>query len=138
MKLEFNCTLSQEEVETIMRKFFDMPDTMNLTIDHTKEGGIYLFIKSSDYEDDENIIKWIKTKFDFQGKNSAKEDILQESLEDHLSVRAWTILRANKVTRFGELIGLSATNLLHFRNFGKHSLKEVQKLLQSKGLRLKD
>jgi DNA-directed RNA polymerase subunit alpha len=56
--------------------------------------------------------------------------------EFELSVRARNCLRKMNVNTLGDLIKLSETELLSYKNFGDTSLKEIKGLLVKKGLRL--
>ncbi len=68
---------------------------------------------------------------------------LQEKLktpiaELELSVRSSNCLREAKIATIGELVEKSPQELLKYRNFGKKSLAEIDELLQSMGLSLKN
>lgn len=61
--------------------------------------------------------------------------LLKTKLADvELSVRALNCLRAAEVETLGDLVKYNRNELLKFRNFGKKSLAEVEKLLDSLGL----
>lgn len=61
--------------------------------------------------------------------------LLKTKLADvELSVRALNCLRAAEVETLGDLVKYNRNELLKFRNFGKKSLAEVEKLLGSLGL----
>ncbi len=51
-----------------------------------------------------------------------------------LSVRALNCLKAADVETLGELVGYNKTDLMKFRNFGKKSMTELEKLVDKKGL----
>ncbi len=53
-----------------------------------------------------------------------------------LSVRAFNCLNTAEVKTLGELVVLKKEELLKFRNFGKNSLREIEDVVESKGLRL--
>ncbi|MHB8509349.1 MAG: DNA-directed RNA polymerase subunit alpha [Candidatus Dormibacteria bacterium] len=58
-------------------------------------------------------------------------DVLVEELE--LSVRALNCLKANDITRIGQLLGKREDELLSLRNFGKKSLDEIKEKLVERG-----
>lgn len=61
--------------------------------------------------------------------------LLKSKLIDmNLSVRALNCLKAANVETLGQLVSYNKTDLLKFRNFGKKSLSELEKLLQSQNL----
>lgn len=63
--------------------------------------------------------------------------ILNIPIEDlGLSVRAFNCLEIAEVKTLGELVVLKSEDLLKFRNFGRLSLIETEKIVESKGLRL--
>ncbi len=131
MKSEFNCTLSLDEVGIVVRKFFKIPDQVELSIDYGNDRGLILFFSSGE-EKMSDVLKSIEVKlYNLEG-------ILEEELDEHVSVRSYNRLYAARVKTFGDLITWTETDLLKIRNFGKHSLKEIKKLLTSKGLKLKD
>jgi DNA-directed RNA polymerase subunit alpha len=51
-----------------------------------------------------------------------------------LSVRALNCLKAADVETLGELVGYNKSDLMKFRNFGKKSMTELEKLVDKKGL----
>ena len=61
--------------------------------------------------------------------------LLKTKLVDlDLSVRALNCLKAAEVETLGDLVQFNKTDLLKFRNFGKKSLTELEKLLDVKNL----
>jgi DNA-directed RNA polymerase subunit alpha len=61
--------------------------------------------------------------------------LLKTSLEDlDLSVRAYNCLKAAKINTLGDLVRYDTNELLKFRNFGKKSLVEIDKLLEDRDL----
>jgi DNA-directed RNA polymerase subunit alpha len=54
-----------------------------------------------------------------------------EELE--LSVRALNCLKANDVTRIGQLVAMRQEELLSLRNFGQKSLDEIREKLVERG-----
>ncbi|MDD3876297.1 MAG: DNA-directed RNA polymerase subunit alpha [Bacteroidales bacterium] len=81
---------------------------------------------------------------DIQEKSSSEEfdegylhmrQLLQTKLVDlDLSVRALNCLKAAEVETLGELVQYNRNDLLKFRNFGKKSLDELDKLVKNKNL----
>lgn len=76
-----------------------------------------------------------------EGEEAVDEEVLQmrkllkTSLEDlDLSVRAYNCLKAAKINSLGELVQYNTNELLKFRNFGKKSLVEIEKMIHEKGL----
>ena len=59
-------------------------------------------------------------------------DVPVEELE--LSVRALNCLKANDVTRIGQLVAMRQEELLSLRNFGQKSLDEIKEKLLERGL----
>ena len=55
-----------------------------------------------------------------------------EDLE--LSVRALNCLKANDITRVGQLVAMRQEELLSLRNFGQKSLDEIKEKLLERGL----
>jgi len=61
--------------------------------------------------------------------------LLKTKLVDlDLSVRALNCLKAADVITLGELVGYNKSDLMKFRNFGKKSMTELEKLVDKKGL----
>lgn len=61
--------------------------------------------------------------------------LLKTNLEDlELSVRAYNCLKAAKINSLAELVKYNTNELLKFRNFGKKSLVEIEKMVHDKGL----
>jgi DNA-directed RNA polymerase subunit alpha len=61
--------------------------------------------------------------------------LLKTSLSDmELSVRAFNCLKTADIKTLGDLVRLNVSDMAKFRNFGKKSLKELQELVESKGL----
>ena len=55
-----------------------------------------------------------------------------------LSVRAFNCLSAARINTIGELLSFSSNDLLRYRNFGRKSLIEIEKVLANKGFKLKN
>jgi len=67
----------------------------------------------------------------------ARTRLLNTPLSEYeLSMRARNCLRKMNIRTLGDLIRLSETELLTYKNFGETSLAEVKALLSKKGLRL--
>jgi DNA-directed RNA polymerase subunit alpha len=61
--------------------------------------------------------------------------LLKTKLVDlDLSVRALNCLKAADVETLGDLVSYAKSDLLKFRNFGKKSLTELERLIEEKGL----
>ncbi len=61
--------------------------------------------------------------------------LLKTKLEDlGISVRALNCLKAADVNTLGELVQYNKNQLMKFRNFGKKSMDELEKLVEEKGL----
>ena len=61
--------------------------------------------------------------------------LLKTKLVDlDLSVRALNCLKAADVETLGELVQYNKSDLMKFRNFGKKSMTELEKLVDKKGL----
>jgi DNA-directed RNA polymerase subunit alpha len=62
--------------------------------------------------------------------------LLQRSVDElELSVRSGNCLRAAQIRTLGELVQKSEQDMLKYRNFGRKSLKEIQDILESMGLK---
>jgi DNA-directed RNA polymerase subunit alpha len=53
-----------------------------------------------------------------------------------LSVRARTCLKKMNIRTLGDLLRITETELMSYKNFGESSLEEIKKMLSMKGLRL--
>jgi DNA-directed RNA polymerase subunit alpha len=61
--------------------------------------------------------------------------LLKSKLSDmELSVRAYNCLKSAEIETLGDLVSISKSDLLKFRNFGRKSLSELENLVKSKGL----
>jgi DNA-directed RNA polymerase subunit alpha len=70
-------------------------------------------------------------------KRSRKSQILETPLSDfELSVRSRNCLRKMNLQTLGDLLKITETELLSYKNFGETSLREIKGILESKGLRL--
>lgn len=74
------------------------------------------------------------------GKRDPKEAVLDTTLEDlldnkEISVRAYNCLKGFKINTLRDYISHSEQEILKIRNFAKGSLKEMRKLLKSKGIK---
>jgi DNA-directed RNA polymerase subunit alpha len=63
-------------------------------------------------------------------------DVPVEELE--LSVRALNCLKANDITKLGELLNMRIEELLALRNFGAKSLDEIKQKLVARGFVAED
>jgi DNA-directed RNA polymerase subunit alpha len=76
---------------------------------------------------------------DDSGERSAerRSKLLETPISEfELSMRARNCLKKMNVQTLGDLLGLSETELLSFKNFGETSLNEIRALLTKKGLKL--
>ncbi len=63
-------------------------------------------------------------------------NLLKTRVEElELSVRSANCLRAQNIQTLGELVRKTENEMLKFRNFGRKSLKELEKILDERGLR---
>jgi DNA-directed RNA polymerase subunit alpha len=70
-------------------------------------------------------------------KRSHKNQILETPISDfELSVRSRNCLRKMNIRTLGDLLNITETELLSYKNFGETSLREIKTVLDSKGLRL--
>jgi DNA-directed RNA polymerase subunit alpha len=69
-------------------------------------------------------------------KSSLKEMLLRPIATLDLSVRASNCMREEKIETVGELVRRSKDDLLQVKNFGKTSLREIEKKLDELGLSL--
>jgi len=68
---------------------------------------------------------------------SQKNQILETPITDfELSVRSRNCLKKMNIRTLGDLLRISESELLSFKNFGETSLKEVKTILESKSLHL--
>ena len=66
-----------------------------------------------------------------------KRRMLQTPLNEiDIPVRAYNCLRSANIKTIGDLVTFTSNDLLKFRNFGKKSLGELEKLLHERGLAL--
>ena len=64
-----------------------------------------------------------------------KRNLLKMSIDElELSVRSYNCLTDAKVKTIGDLVRKKESEMLKFRNFGKKSLAELNKVLKEKGL----
>ena len=64
------------------------------------------------------------------------KQLLHKSVDElELSVRSGNCLRAAQIRTLGELVQKSEQDMLKYRNFGRKSLKEIQDILETMGLR---
>ncbi|MDO5035803.1 MAG: DNA-directed RNA polymerase subunit alpha [Porphyromonas sp.] len=89
---------------------------------------------------DENIDEELEAQVEeepFDEEALMTRQLLKSKLADlGLSVRALNCLRAAEVETLGDLVKYDSEQLLKFRNFGKKSLAEVEKLLEGLDLTL--
>jgi len=69
-----------------------------------------------------------------QKGNDLTQRLADVPIEDlDLSVRALNCLKANEITKVGQLVGLREEDLLSLRNFGRKSLDEIKEKLVQRG-----
>ena len=66
---------------------------------------------------------------------SAREQFNQPVDDLNVSVRAKNCLQAANIKTIGELVSRDHTTMLRYRNFGRKSLQELEKVLEERGLR---
>jgi DNA-directed RNA polymerase subunit alpha len=70
-------------------------------------------------------------------KKTRKSQILETPMSDfELSVRSRNCLKKMKIDTLGDLLNISETELLSYKNFGETSLREIKAILEPKGLYL--
>lgn len=70
-------------------------------------------------------------------KKSRKNQILETPISDfELSVRSRNCLKKMNLETIGDLLNITETELLSYKNFGETSLREIKVILDSKNLRL--
>ena len=70
-------------------------------------------------------------------KKSRKNQILETPISDfELSVRSRNCLKKMKIETLSDLLNISETELLSYKNFGETSLREIKSILETKALRL--
>jgi DNA-directed RNA polymerase subunit alpha len=70
-------------------------------------------------------------------KKSRKNQILETPISDfELSVRSRNCLRKMNIRTLGDLLNITETELLSYKNFGETSLREIKVILEQKGLHL--
>ena len=70
-------------------------------------------------------------------KKDHKTQILETPITDfELSVRSRNCLKKMNIRTLSDLLNITETELLSYKNFGETSLKEIKAILDSKGLRL--
>ena len=79
----------------------------------------------------ESILATPETGAAATGPGAGLADVPVEELE--LSVRALNCLKANDITKIGQLLGKREDELLSLRNFGKKSLDEIKEKLVERG-----
>lgn len=68
-------------------------------------------------------------------ENERLRKILSKPIEElEISVRAHNCLRSNGIKTVGQLVAYDRNDLLRFRNFGKKSLEELEKIILTFGL----
>ena len=74
---------------------------------------------------------------DRERKTTRRNQILETPISDfELSVRSRNCLRKMNINTLGDLLNISETELLSYKNFGETSLKEIKAILDTKSLRL--
>jgi len=70
-------------------------------------------------------------------KKSRKVQIIETPISDfELSVRSRNCLRKMNIETIGDLLNITETELLSYKNFGETSLREIKTILEPKGLHL--
>ncbi len=70
-------------------------------------------------------------------KKTKKTQILETPISDfELSVRSRNCLRKMNIQTIGDLLNITETELLSYKNFGETSLREIKVILESKGMHL--
>ena len=70
-------------------------------------------------------------------KKTRKCQILETPMSDfELSVRSRNCLKKMKIDTLGDLLNITETELLSYKNFGETSLREIKTILEPKGLHL--
>lgn len=70
-------------------------------------------------------------------KKSRKVQIIETPISDfELSVRSRNCLQKMNLQTVGDLLNITETELLSYKNFGETSLREIKMILESKGLHL--
>lgn len=70
-------------------------------------------------------------------KKTRKSQILETPMSDfELSVRSRNCLKKMKIDTLGDLLNITETELLSYKNFGETSLREIKAILEPKGLYL--
>ncbi len=70
-------------------------------------------------------------------KRSRKNQILETPISDfELSVRSRNCLKKMNINTLGDLLRITETELLSYKNFGETSLREIKAILEAKGLEL--
>ncbi len=70
-------------------------------------------------------------------KKTRKNQILETPISDfELSVRSRNCLKKMRIDTIGDLLNISETELLSYKNFGETSLREIKAILDTKGLHL--
>jgi DNA-directed RNA polymerase subunit alpha len=68
-------------------------------------------------------------------KKTRKSQILETPMSDfELSVRSRNCLKKMKIDTLGDLLNITETELLSYKNFGETSLREIKAILEPKGL----
>jgi DNA-directed RNA polymerase subunit alpha len=68
-------------------------------------------------------------------KKTRKSQILETPMSDfELSVRSRNCLKKMKIDTLGDLLNITETELLSYKNFGETSLREIKTILEPKGL----
>jgi DNA-directed RNA polymerase subunit alpha len=70
-------------------------------------------------------------------KKTHKNQILETPISDfELSVRSRNCLKKMNIDTIGDLLNITESELLSYKNFGETSLREIKSILETKGLRL--
>jgi len=156
--LAYRCDLSGDEgaaIEYYMQIVSTSPVSvsalLNLAVLHEDRG---LFDKAAYYVDKvleshpnhqrailfKKDIESSKTMFfdeEIEKKRTRKNQILETPISDfELSVRSRNCLKKMNIDTLGDLLNITETELLSYKNFGETSLREIKVILTQKGLHL--
>ena len=92
--------------------------------------------KSQDIEYSETHHEATPTKPLAVNKNNIYSPLNRKISDFNLSVRSKNCLQTEKVTKVRDLVQYTKGNLLNLKNFGRKSLREINEILSSLGLRL--
>lgn len=88
--------------------------------------------------ENEKLKKQIE-QIELENSKTDRQRLMETCIVDlDLSVRALNCLKQAEVSTIGDLMKMSKFDLLKFRNFGRKSMQEIEEMLYSKGLELKE